>query len=82
MRNEYTKIIHFWFQELSPQQWWVKSDELDNLIKNRYGDLHKRAIAGELSSWRNTALGRLAEIRKKRVICPRCNGISVNSRNA
>ncbi|MFT6630619.1 MAG: hypothetical protein ACJAS4_000561 [Bacteriovoracaceae bacterium] len=62
MRNEYTKIIHFWFQELSPQQWWVKSDELDNLIKNRYGDLHKRAIAGELSSWRNTALGRLAEI--------------------
>jgi hypothetical protein len=27
MRNEYTKIIQFWFQLLSPQQWWVKSDE-------------------------------------------------------
>jgi uncharacterized protein (DUF924 family) len=62
MKNDYTKIIHFWFQELTPDKWWIKSDDLDDLIKARYSALLKQAIAGELSCWRHTALGRLAEI--------------------
>lgn len=32
------------------------------MIKNRFESLHKQAIAGELSSWRKSAEGSLAEI--------------------
>jgi uncharacterized protein (DUF924 family) len=55
-------IIDFWFKELTPQQWWVKDLKLDNVIKDRFSDIHKRATLGELESWRDTAQGRLAEV--------------------
>ncbi len=59
---KYSEVIHFWFEELSPQDWWKKSDNLDNQIKQRFLDLHKSAAAGELFHWRSEADGRLAEI--------------------
>ncbi|NVK21819.1 MAG: DUF924 domain-containing protein [Kangiellaceae bacterium] len=55
-------IINFWFKELKPKQWWVKDPEFDQLLIDKYSDLHQQANAGELSSWRETAEGRLAEI--------------------
>jgi uncharacterized protein (DUF924 family) len=55
-------VLNFWFEELSPKQWFEKSDELDKLILDRFLDTHKKAIACELSSYRDTAKGRLAEI--------------------
>lgn len=60
--QNYQIVIDFWFSELKPQQWFMKSVELDETIKSRFLDLHKQANAGELFSWRGTALGRLAEI--------------------
>ncbi len=59
MLNE---IIDFWFNELEAKQWWQKDDALDCLIKNRFGEQHDQAIASELSHWRETAFGSLAEI--------------------
>ncbi len=56
------EIIDFWFTELSPKHWWVKDSEIDNLIRYRYADLHAQAMAGELDSWRDIPLGRVAEI--------------------
>ncbi len=58
----YQQIIDFWFKELSPQQWWVKSTELDDLIRQRFGDLHQQASQCELFEWRISAEGALAEI--------------------
>ena len=55
-------ILRFWFEELEPKQWWKKDPELDDLIRNRYSKLQRRAAAVELHSWRNSAKGRLAEI--------------------
>lgn len=58
----YQQVLNFWFQQLSPQQWWGKDHKLDRFIADEYGILHEAAAAGELWSWRETAVGRLAEI--------------------
>ncbi|ABV88668.1 DUF924 family protein [Shewanella pealeana] len=55
-------IIHFWFEEIEPKQWWIKDAEFDELIKQRYASLLAQAIQGELYHWRATPQGRLAEI--------------------
>jgi uncharacterized protein (DUF924 family) len=56
------EVLAFWFETLTPQQWWSKNDELDRLISQRFGDLHRRVTKCELFHWRKTAQGRLAEI--------------------
>ncbi|ABZ77971.1 protein of unknown function DUF924 [Shewanella halifaxensis HAW-EB4] len=55
-------IIHFWFEEIEPKQWWIKDNEFDALIKQRYAGLLATAVQGELYHWRATPEGRLAEI--------------------
>ncbi len=56
------EILNFWFVECSPSDWWKKDSNFDQLIKYRFGNLHAKAIKGELFSWRNSPLGSLAEI--------------------
>ena len=58
----YQKIIDFWFTELKPQQWWQKDRDFDRMIQSRFGSFHQQAQAGELFTWRHTALGSLAEV--------------------
>ena len=58
----YQDILTFWFQEITPKDWWVKSDELDQKIKKRFLIIHQAAIADELCEWRHCPEGRLAEI--------------------
>lgn len=55
-------VLAFWFQELEPKQWWVADPALDAQIRERFGDTLSRAARGELSDWRESAQGRLAEI--------------------
>jgi uncharacterized protein (DUF924 family) len=55
-------IIHFWFSELSPQDWFTKSDVIDHTIRERFFSLYERASRCELAAWRETAEGALAEI--------------------
>ena len=56
------EVLQFWFNELTPKDWWVKNEELDKAIAKRFLETHKKAISGELFSWRKSAQGRLAEI--------------------
>ena len=55
-------ILAFWFEEITPKQWWATSDDLDWHIESRFGALHCAAGHCELYSWRESAKGRLAEI--------------------
>lgn len=55
-------VLNFWFNELTPKQWWQKSSELDDMIRERFYRLHQQASAGELYHWRSTANGALAEV--------------------
>ena len=56
------EVIHFWFDELSPKQWWAPDNAVDELIRQRFASLHAKAAKGDLTAWRNSAEGRLAEI--------------------
>lgn len=56
------EVIEFWFEELTPKQWFVASEELDKKIYKRFGAVHNAAAKGELESWRATPEGSLAEI--------------------
>ena len=62
MCMDYKVVIDFWFNEISPAQWWVKDEAFDQEIRKRFLDIHQRANRGELYPWRTTAEGRLAEI--------------------
>lgn len=42
------------------ERWWRKDPAFDQEIRERFGELHRRACAGELDSWCNTAQGCLA----------------------
>ncbi|WP_241968702.1 DUF924 family protein [Idiomarina tyrosinivorans] len=55
-------VIDFWFTELTPKQWFSKSEDLDNSISERFGNTLSAAANGECWQWRITPLGRLAEI--------------------
>lgn len=55
-------VLSFWFQELKPEQWFIKDVALDQQVRERFEALHQRAAACELFAWRKDARGRLAEI--------------------
>lgn len=55
-------VHNFWFKELVPEQWFIKSSHFDQTLRDRFGEIHAAAARGELSHWRNTMPGRLAEI--------------------
>ncbi len=56
------EVLQFWFQEITPQEWFGKSDDFDTLLSNRFGKTLAAAKAGECYLWRTTAQGRVAEI--------------------
>lgn len=55
-------ILNFWFDEITPAQWWAADPAFDRMIEVRFLPVLQQAAQGELSEWRDTAHGRLAEI--------------------
>jgi uncharacterized protein (DUF924 family) len=62
-------IIDFWFLPLGhpehgkPREiWWRSNPDFDEEIRRRFGGLIRRAVAGELKHWPETAEGALALI--------------------
>ena len=62
MTVTYQDVLEFWFDELTPKDWFTGGEEIDALIEARFSDLHRSAAQGELFEWRQSAHGRLAEI--------------------
>jgi len=58
----YKEILTFWFEEIDQSQWWIKDDAFDQLIRDRFSDVHSKAVRCELFDWRDNPHGRLAEI--------------------
>lgn len=56
------EVIEFWFNQIDKKKWFSKDEKFDDLIRSRFGELHTHATKCELFSWRDTALGCLAEI--------------------
>ncbi|KTD61160.1 DUF924 family protein [Legionella spiritensis] len=55
-------ILDFWFHQLTPEQWWKKDAAIDRAIRNQFASIHHQTRLGELSAWRETAGGCLAEV--------------------
>ncbi|CUA99026.1 DUF924 family protein [Thiomonas bhubaneswarensis] len=56
------EVLHFWFTESQPEQWFRVDPAFDALIRRRFSALHERASRCELWEWRSAPEGRLAEI--------------------
>lgn len=62
MTVTYQDVLEFWFDELTPKDWFTGGEEIDAWIEARFSNLHQSAAQGELFEWRQNAQGRLAEI--------------------
>lgn len=60
--NTFSRVLSFWFKEIDRALWFKKDSDFDQLLHERFGALHAQASLGELSVWRDSAHGRLAEI--------------------
>ncbi|MCU4629245.1 DUF924 domain-containing protein [Acinetobacter variabilis] len=58
----YQDILDFWFSPETQPNWFAKSDQFDQSLKEKFGDILEKASRAELWSWRKNADGRLAEI--------------------
>ena len=55
-------VLDFWFRESTPAQWFKRDPAFDAANRARFADTLARALRGELSAWRATPRGRLAEV--------------------
>ena len=61
-RSNADDVLTFWFETLTPGQWFRCDEALDDTIATRFGALLTAARQGELCHWRDSDPGRLAEI--------------------
>lgn len=62
MHADFKDVITFWFEEVEQKNWFVKNEDFDQLILQRFMVVHKAVALGECSYWRDEPEGRLAEI--------------------
>lgn len=53
-------VLTFWFSDSTRKHWFARSDAFDASLRDRFGDLHTRAAAGQLDDWAATPRGALA----------------------
>jgi len=56
------EILHFWFSEIEPKQWWQVDTAFDALLRSRFLNVLETACHNQLAHWRSNPQGRLAEI--------------------
>lgn len=55
-------VLHFWFDELGPKDWFSRDETVDAQIRERFGDLHSRLANEVPEEWCVTPRGTLAAI--------------------
>ena len=53
-------VLHFWFDECRPAQWFRRSQAFDQTIQSRFGGLVEAALEGDLGHWSDSAHSGLA----------------------
>lgn len=56
------EILAFWLDETGPKGWYSGGEELDQVIRDRFGETYKQACSGALSLWLTYPSGTLAYI--------------------
>lgn len=52
-------IVDFW-RDAGSERWFVKDEQFDETIRQRFGDIYERAVLGEFADWQSDATGALA----------------------
>jgi len=60
-QKEAQQVLDFWYG-VKPVMWFKKDSGFDDEIRTKFFDIWQQAAAAELSTWRDTIDGRLAEI--------------------
>lgn len=55
-------VLSFWFEELTPKDWFERSDAVDEIIKSLFYDTWLQAQSGRCEDWHSTPEGALALI--------------------
>lgn len=55
-------VLDFWFAEGMEDKWFFAGDAFDQIVRDKFLDIHTKAANGELDHWRETREGRLALI--------------------
>lgn len=55
-------VLDFWFHETPQSNWFTQDAAFDELLRARFAGIHTAASRCELSAWRATPEGRLAEV--------------------
>ena len=55
-------VLAFWFEECKPEQWYMKDQAFDEIIRNRFEVTVTAALASRLDGWADDAEGCLALI--------------------
>ena len=50
-------IITFWFEEISPEQWFKKNKKFDAMLSERAGATVRKALNGQLDKWSKSSTG-------------------------
>jgi uncharacterized protein (DUF924 family) len=56
------RVLSFWFNETDPKKWYAKDSHFDEEVKALFEGTYNEVVAGNTTSWRKTAQGRLAEV--------------------
>ena len=59
-RDQADELLAFWFVETRPRQWFAKDAAFDGLVRDRFLELTRQALAGDLETWDAEAPGGLA----------------------
>lgn len=55
-------VLHFWFEELKPEQQFAKDDSVDKAIRERFGKCRDFLLATGAAGWRDNADNLLAAV--------------------
>lgn len=56
------EILGFWLDEVSPKNWYISNDELDETIREKFEPTWQTAMKGGLGQWLTYASGSLAYV--------------------
>ncbi|TDK36764.1 DUF924 domain-containing protein [Rhizobium deserti] len=56
------EVLHFWFEQLTPQQWFEKNEAVDEALRTNFVATHLSLARLELDPWRLSAAKRLAAL--------------------
>ncbi|HPQ50167.1 MAG TPA: DUF924 family protein [Alphaproteobacteria bacterium] len=60
MKDSIQDVLHFWFEETAPAQWFQVNDVFDDMVRDRFFGLYQMAFSGVCDGWLRDVDGCLA----------------------